>query len=123
MSPDRIGVRMSGEYGNFSPSLEYIRVSAQNRTSNSVSAKYNSECPYHNDENRLCPIYINEDATDGYHLLNLGLDYHRNIGNSDTTWSIRLNNALNEKIYVHNSFLPFVPQQGRNISLSVSTKF
>ncbi|AKG07204.1 iron-regulated outer membrane protein [Moraxella bovoculi] len=123
MSPDRIGVRMNGNYGNFSPSLEYIRVSAQNRTSNSVSAKYNSECPYHNDENRLCPIYINEDATNGYHLLNIGLDYHRNIGNSDTTWSIRLNNALNEKIYVHNSFLPFVPQQGRNISLSVSTKF
>lgn len=123
MSPDRIGVRVNGEYGNFSPSLEYIHVSTQNRTSNSVSAKYSSECPHHNDENRLCPIYVNEDVTAGYHLLNLGLDYHRHIGRMDTTWSIRANNLLNEKVYIHNSFLPFVPQQGRNISLSVSTKF
>lgn len=124
LSPDRIGMRINGEYGNFSPSLEFIRVFDQNRTSNSVAAKYNSECTHHQYGNeRLCPIFIQEDATKGYNLLNLGLDYHRRIGNTDTTWSIRGNNLLNEKIYIHNSFLPFVPQQGRNISLAAEMKF
>lgn len=124
LSPDRFGVRINGEYGNFSPSLEYIRVSAQNRTSESVAAKYNSDCTHHSYGNeRLCPIYVNEDATTGYNLLNLGLDYHRHIGNADTIWSIRGNNLLNEKVYIHNSFLPFVPQQGRNVSVSVNVKF
>lgn len=124
LSPDRFGLRINGEYGRFSPSLEYVRVAAQNRTSQSIASKYYSECPHHDHaDSRLCPIYINEDATLGYHLLNLGLDHHRRIGNTDTTWSLRANNLLNEKIYVHNSFLPFVPQQGRNVSLSVNVKF
>lgn len=124
LSPDRIGVRINGEYGNFSPSLEYIRVSAQNRTSQSVAAKYNSDCTHHNHGNeRLCPISVNEDKTAGYNLLNLGLDYHGHWGRTDYTWSIRANNLLDEKIYIHNSFLPFVPQQGRNVSLALSMSF
>lgn len=120
MSPDRLGFRLNGEHGNFSSSLEYSRVFTQNRTSQSVAAKYDSECPYHDfGKDKLCPIYINEDATSGYNLLNIGLDYHQSFGQTDATWSIRANNLLDEKVYIHNSFLPFVPQQGRNFSVSV----
>lgn len=124
LSPDRIGFRLNGEYGNFSPSLEFIHVSAQNRTSNSVAAKYNSECTYHDHGNeRLCPIHIKEDATSGYNLLNVGLDYHNYFKGMEYTLSLNANNLLNEKVYIHNSFLPFVPQQGRNFSIALSTKF
>ncbi|WP_029103682.1 TonB-dependent receptor [Moraxella caprae] len=124
MSPDRLGFRINGEHGNFSSSLEFSKVFAQNRTSESVAAKYDSECPYHKaGRDKLCPIYINEDATKSYNLLNVGLDYHRHFGDVDTTWSLRGNNLLNEKVYIHNSFLPFVPQQGRNVSVSVNIKY
>lgn len=124
MSPARLGFRLNGDYGNFSTMLEYTRMFAQNRVSHSVATKYDSECPHHEyGRSRLCPIHIYEDITDGYHLLNVGVDYHRVIGQTDTTWSLRGNNLLNEKVYVHNSFLPFVPQQGRNVSLAVNMKF
>ncbi len=124
LSPDRIGMRINGEYGNFSPSLEFIRVFDQNRTSNSVAAKYNSECTHHQYGNeRLCPIFIQEDATKGYNLLNMGLDYHNYFKGLQYTVSLNANNLLNEKVYIHNSFLPFVPQQGRNFSLALTTKF
>ncbi|WP_432480924.1 TonB-dependent receptor [Moraxella sp. ZY200743] len=124
MSPDRLGFRINGEHGNWSSSLEFSKVFVQKRTSESVAAKYDSECPYHNaGRNKLCPIYISEHATKGYNLLNLGLDYHGYKGQVGYTWSVRANNLLNEKIYVHNSFLPFVPQQGRNVSVSLSMNF
>lgn len=124
LSPDRIGMRINGEYGNFSPSLEFIRVFDQNRTSNSVAAKYNSECTHHQyGDKRLCPIFIQEDATKGYNLLNMGLDYHNYFKGLQYTVSLNANNLLNEKVYIHNSFLPFVPQQGRNFSLALTTKF
>lgn len=124
LSPDRIGFRVNGEHGNVSSSLEYTHVRGQKRTSQSVASKYDSECPYHDaGRDKLCPIYIQEDATAGYNLLNVGLDYRKSFGSLDTTWSIRANNLLNEKIYVHNSFLPFVPQQGRNYGLSINLKY
>lgn len=124
MSPDRIGFRINGEHGKFSSILEFSKVFAQNRTSQSVATKFDSECPYHDQgQDKLCPIYISEHATKGYNLLNLGLDYHGYKGQVGYTWSVRANNLLNEKIYVHNSFLPFVPQQGRNVSVSLSMNF
>lgn len=124
MSPDRIGFRINGEHGNISSSVEFTHVRKQDRISHSVAAKYNSECTHHTyGDKKLCPIYIDEDATSGYNLLNVGVDYHGNSARTDYTVSLRANNLLNEKIYVHNSFLPFVPQQGRNFSLSVNAKF
>lgn len=124
MSPVRFGARFNGDFGDFSTSIEYMQVYAQDRLSHSVATKYDSECPHHSfGSDRLCPIDIYEDRTNGYRLLNVGLDYYKTIGNFDTTWSIRGNNLFNEKIYIHNSFLPFVPQQGRNFGLSVNVKF
>lgn len=125
MSPLRYGIKFNGEHGeHWSSSLEYTRVRKQDRISTSVATKYDSECAYHDvGHERLCPIYINEDKTTGYHLLNAGVDYRHHWGKVDYTWSFRANNVLNEKVYVHNSFLPFVPQQGRNYSLGLHIKF
>lgn len=67
--------------------------------------------------------FIQEDATKGYNLLNMGLDYHNYFKGLQYTVSLNANNLLNEKVYIHNSFLPFVPQQGRNFSLALTTKF
>ncbi|WP_172462007.1 TonB-dependent receptor [Moraxella caprae] len=53
----------------------------------------------------------------------MALDHHNHWGNLDYTLSLRANNVLDEKVYIHNSFLPFVPQMGRNFSLSATVKF
>ncbi|VEI45010.1 iron-regulated outer membrane protein [Actinobacillus equuli] len=63
---------------------------------------------------------VTENKTQGYNLLNLGIDYNRIIKNVDYTFSLRANNVLNEQIYIHNSFLPYVPQIGRNFTFAVN---
>ncbi|MDO4224257.1 MAG: TonB-dependent receptor [Acinetobacter sp.] len=64
-----------------------------------------------------------EERTKGYNLLNLGVDYRKTFGNVNYTFSLNANNVLNEKVYIHNSFLPFVPQMGRNFVFAVNAKF
>ncbi|OAV01823.1 MULTISPECIES: TonB-dependent receptor [Moraxella] len=64
-----------------------------------------------------------ENKTTGYNLLNLGVDYNNVYKNMDYMLSLRANNLLDEQIYVHNSFLPFVLQMGRNVTLGLTTKF
>lgn len=76
-----------------------------------------------NDELPLIKKDIHESATDGYHLLNLGVNYQRNWGKVDYTISLSANNILNQKIYTHTSFLPYVPQMGRNYVLGIGVKF
>ena len=41
----------------------------------------------------------------------------------NTTFFMQGNNLLNEKVYAHESFLPKLPQMGRNISIGMTTKF
>ncbi|MGX2975122.1 TonB-dependent receptor [Ursidibacter arcticus] len=80
----------------------------------------------HNDQQKQ-DLYtsktILEDATKGYHLLNVGLSYKQKWKDMDYTFNLSANNLLNQKIYVHNSFLPFVPQMGRNFIFGVEVKF
>ena len=90
--------------------------------------RHESHCrisDYGGDNNPLMmqPRYITENKTAGYNLLNVGLDYNNAYRNIDYTLSIRANNLLNEQIYIHNSFLPFVPQMGRNLTLGLTAKF
>lgn len=66
---------------------------------------------------------INESATDGHHLLNLGVNYQRKWGNIDYKISLTANNILNQKVYTHTSFLPYVPQMGRNYVLGIGIDF
>lgn len=66
---------------------------------------------------------IFEDSTKGYHLLNLGLRYERTFKKVDYAVEFNVNNVLNQKIYIHTSHQPYVPQMGRNYSLNLSVKF
>lgn len=119
LSPKRMGLRINGEHGDkFSSILEYTHVSTQNKTSNATIVYKDSE-----DNDRIKYRIVLEDKTDGYHLLNAGIDYHGDKGNMDYTISLRANNLLNERIYIHNSFLPYVLQMGRNVSLALTMNF
>ena len=64
-----------------------------------------------------------EHITAGYNMLNIGVNYRPQLANMDATFFIQGNNLLNEKVYVHESFLPKLPQMGRNISIGLTTKF
>jgi tonB-dependent receptor len=66
---------------------------------------------------------VPEDSTRGYHLVNAGIRYKNRIGKADYTLSLDGNNLLNQKIYIHNSYLPYVPQMWRNFIFAVNVKF
>lgn len=100
LPPARLGVRWQGELANnWTADAEYTKVFAQNRTS------------------KL------ESPTAGYNMLNVGVGYHNTLGGVEYDVSLRANNLLNEQTYIHNSFLPYVPQMGRNYSVALTTKF
>lgn len=71
-------------------------------------------------QKKVAPL---ENKTSGYNLLNAGLNYASRIGQMDYTVFVQANNLLNQKIYSHTSFLPFVPQMGRNVTLGVNVSF
>ena len=139
--PSRLGIRWQGYFGDhWSANAEFNHVFAQNKVATSTVAikpqfkqpegcqRHESHCrisDYGSDNNPLTmqPRYITENKTAGYNLLNVGLDYNNAYRNVDYTLSIRANNLLNEQIYIHNSFLPFVPQMGRNLTLGLTAKF
>lgn len=118
LSPMRLGFRWQGKFlNNIDAHLEYTKVFTQNDTSLAAIVRIPA------DSERLTVRQVPEDATKGYQLLNVGVDYHQTLGKTDYTLSLRANNLLNEKIYVHNSFLPYVPQMGRNVSLALTWQF
>ncbi|WGE57580.1 TonB-dependent receptor [Actinobacillus equuli] len=137
--PVRLGFRWQGYFDqNWSANLEYIHVFTQKRVSTSTIAikprlhtpkgctRDDSDCEIKNYVNNNLPMVarkVTENKTQGYNLLNLGIDYNRIIKNVDYTFSLRANNVLNEQIYIHNSFLPYVPQIGRNFTFAVNVKF
>lgn len=139
--PSHLGIRWQGYFGDhWSANAEFNHVFAQNKVATSTVAikpqfkqpegcqRHESHCrisDYGSDNNPLMmqPRYITENKTAGYNLLNVGLDYNNAYRNVDYTLSIRANNLLNEQIYIHNSFLPFVPQMGRNLTLGLTAKF
>ncbi|NBI12629.1 TonB-dependent receptor [[Haemophilus] felis] len=66
---------------------------------------------------------VYEDPSRGYHALNLGLRYKNTFKKVDYAVEFNVNNVLNQKIYIHTSHQPYVPQMGRNYSLNLSVKF
>lgn len=64
-----------------------------------------------------------ESSTDGYNLLNTLVNYQTKIKNMDYTVFVQAENLLNQKIYSHTSYLSFVPQIGRNITLGINAIF
>lgn len=121
--PARLGFRLNSQFNhNWSGSLEYIRIFTQHKTSTSLYTKKKPQ-DEQTSGNTLNTFPIYEDATKGYHLLNLGLHYHGHLPYADYTITLQGNNLLNQKIYSHTSFLPYVPQMGRNFVLGVNVNF
>lgn len=118
LSPMRLGVRFNSELSDkISTHVEYSKVFAQHDVSVATIVRTTA------DSDRLVVREVPEDVTHGYHLLNAGVNFYHRVGAVDYTLSLKGNNLLNEKIYVHNSFLPYVPQMGRNFSLALQLQF
>ncbi|MDC4234914.1 hypothetical protein UR07_04945 [Pasteurella multocida subsp. multocida] len=78
------------------------------------------------EENEKLPAKIEkiqEDPSKGHHLLNIGVNYQRQIGHLGYSVGFSVNNVLNQRVYVHTSYLPYVPQMGRNYVLNFGVKF
>ncbi|WP_443936797.1 TonB-dependent receptor [Pedobacter sp. MW01-1-1] len=73
-------------------------------------------------QNRIVPP---EKKTDGYHLINLQAGTRFNWNNEKITLSLQVQNLLNTKYFQHTSFYRLIdmPEQGRNIVLSVKVPF
>ncbi|OOH88425.1 hypothetical protein BMT54_08760 [Pasteurellaceae bacterium 15-036681] len=98
--PTRLGMRFNAQLTqNWLANFEYTRVFTQNRVS------------------KL------ESVTKGYNLLNAGVSYENKWKELNYTLSLTANNLLNESVYIHSSFHPFVPQIGRNFILGLDIKF
>lgn len=100
VAPARLGLRANYNFQNkWDLNLDYTRVFAQHKVS------------------------LREDPTEGYHLLNLGAQYHNHFKGIKYTLALNANNVLNQKVYIHTSFLPYVPQIGRNFSIGLNAEF
>ncbi|MDO5069285.1 MAG: TonB-dependent receptor [Neisseria zoodegmatis] len=130
VSPVRLGFRWEKGWGpNWSTSLEYTHVFTQNKTSDSQFVREKTRDEKEIDQAEgiegrdLTTEPISEDKTKGYHLLNAGIAYDKRTKWGSYKLSLNGNNLLNQKIYIHNSFLPYVPQPGRNFVFGVNVKF
>ncbi|HDR1545898.1 TPA: TonB-dependent receptor [Pasteurella multocida] len=78
------------------------------------------EYTYVYQQKKVAPL---ENQTAAYSLLNIGVDYSRQIAGVNYQLFVQANNMLNRKVYSHTSFLPFVPQMGRNVTLGLNIHF
>ncbi|MFB2539534.1 hypothetical protein ACEYX6_09250 [Acinetobacter sp. c2-A9] len=46
-----------------------------------------------------------------------------NLSRSEYDVFLKANNLLDEKVYAHETFLPQMPQMGRNFNLGINFKF
>ena len=100
LPPMRLGAKVQADFDEkWSGSLEFVHTFDQERVS-----KF-------------------EGITKGNNLLNMGIDYKNFLGNADYSIFFKANNLLDEKVYAHETFLPYIPQMGRNFSLGINVKF
>ncbi|WP_150539473.1 TonB-dependent receptor [Actinobacillus vicugnae] len=133
LPPMRLGLRYQAAIGeHWLVNLEYSRIFKQDRVSTSTIAikpsikdENGKTIYYYNEKNpkKMQARKITENVTKGYNMVNVGIDYNRLIKGIDYTFTLRADNLLNEKVYIHNSFLPYVPQMGRNFTFAVNAKF
>lgn len=127
MPPARLGLTLSNNWNDrWSSSLDLMHVFNQKHTSTAIWVKEKSKEELEDlpsDQPKLKTYQIPEDPTKGYTMLNLGVNYHNTRGNLDYTVSLNANNLLNQKVYIHNSYLPYVPQMGRNVSVGLTLKY
>ncbi|AUI66171.1 MULTISPECIES: TonB-dependent receptor [Glaesserella] len=100
LPPIRFGTRIKSDFTeNLKGELEYYRVFSQHRIS-----KFESK-------------------TQGHNMLNIGLTYQNKLGKGEYEVFMKGNNLLNEAVYAHETFLPYIPQMGRSFSFGVNYKF
>lgn len=98
--PTRLGLRINTQFNDhWSGSFDYTRVFAQRKT---------------------MPLEL---PTRGYHLVNLGVAYRNKSKGYEYKLFANAQNILNQKIYIHQSAMPYVPQMGRNFNLGASLRF
>lgn len=69
-------------------------------------------------------ITSDEQETDGYNMLNLGVSYAGQYAkNNDYRVYFKANNLLDQQVYSHASFLSNIPQVGRNFSVGLEFGF
>lgn len=65
-----------------------------------------------------------EEETQGYNMVNLGLNYNGRYGqDQDYRVFLNANNLLDDQVYSHASFLSNIPQVGRNFTVGVELSF
>lgn len=100
LPPMRLGARLKADFDDrWSGDVEYVHTFKQDKLS-----KFESE-------------------TAGNHMLNLGLNYQHYKGVVDYSIFFKANNLLNQQVYAHETFLPYIPQMGRNFSMGINFKF
>lgn len=100
LPPMRLGANIKANFNeHWSGNVEYVKTFEQTKTSNF------------------------ESPTKGHHLLNLGVDYQTTLGLGDYSVFFKANNLLNQQVYAHETYLPYIPQMGRNFSLGVNFKY
>lgn len=110
--PARVGLRLHSHWNDrWETHLDYTRVFQQNKVSFFESFSSTDRTP------------LVERRTRGHHLLNLGVAYRNQVGRVRYRLYADANNILNEKIYTHTSFLPYVPQAGRNFTFGMNMTF
>lgn len=69
-------------------------------------------------------VAVNEEASEGYDLLSLGVSYQSAMANNEYRIDLKANNLLDEEVRNHTSFVKEqAPQPGRNISLGLAFAF
>ena len=99
IAPARLGARIDGSQGDWSGSLEYVRVFKQDE------------------------IAAFERETPGYDMVNATLAYDLPLSGESQIY-VRATNLLDETALSHTSFLStLAPQRGRNFVLGLRTRF
>ena len=72
------------------------------------------------DQNKVAHL---ENPTKGHTMLNAGLSYDGTLSGRQYTAFANAHNLLNSKVYNHASFLSYIPQSGRSVSVGLNVKF
>ncbi|MDO4894814.1 TonB-dependent receptor [Moraxella sp.] len=100
LPPMRLGAKLNANFDEkWSANVEYVKTFEQKKISNF------------------------ESPTKGHHLVNVGVDYQNAIGASQYSIFFKANNLLDQKVYAHETYLPYIPQMGRHFSLGVNFKY
>ncbi|WP_147502390.1 hypothetical protein, partial [Acinetobacter baumannii] len=59
----------------------------------------------------------------GDNIINMTLEYKNKLSHTEYYLFFKANNLLDQKVYAHEKFLPYIPQIGRNFILVLNINF